>query len=314
MNIIIDILKNYEMYDKKNEINYDAFHLPEKFMDDFSGNIPKNNTLPNNISKNHNGTIILDDIPFITSNKKLSGHNGGKCILMSNGSKFHLKKQSRISIFFDDIMGYNTIENELLINYFLMTINMPCVSYDKALLNNELYLISPWFLKNEESLKTPISNWNSIKTTYKKLTKYNSQIHFLKTVLADRIYGTTDRFPNNFGIIFNDKTKTFRNCPLFDNGGCALSRNQSSFIKINGDNDCNKVINYILSFEEIAFWVKKYMNNHNLTLAAENLKKDKGIIISNSTYNKFDTFFKDSEIIINEELKANGESFKISLT
>ena len=62
-------------------------------------------------------------------------------------------------------------------------------------------------------------------------------------------------------------------------------------------------------------WVINPVKKTNLQNVAERLKREKNFIVSNITYYKrFENYFKDSEAVINEELKNKGSNKRIKLT
>ena len=76
----------------------------------------------------------------------------------------------------------------------------------------------------------------------------------------------------------------------------------------------DKVINYLLNYDVIINLIINTANHTNLYTCAKKMKNEKKIIISDHTYKKFEFFFKDSEDIINDELKSKGINLKIKLT
>jgi len=169
------------------------------------------------------------------------------------------------------------------------------------------YLIVPSFLNKNDILHNPFSTKISLEDNKELAYTFCNDVFFLKTVFANRIYGNSDRLPQNYGVIFDGKK--FKSCPLFDNGETIFYRDSKYFPKLkNGSNDMNEVIAYTMQNEEVMHWITHAVKKANLQNIAERLKKEKNFIISNDTYKAFESFFRDSEIIVNEELKAKGKA------
>lgn len=116
----------------------------------------------------------------------------------------------------------------------------------------------------------------------------------------------------NFGIIKNNNE--YKNAILFDNGEVSLQRTSDSFPYINNDNSMDFIINYLLNYEVIVNWLKTDLKKYNLYSCTNKIEKKKKMYIPSYIYRKFETFFKDSEDIINDELKSKGINLKIKLT
>lgn len=138
----------------------------------------------------------------------------------------------------------------------------------------------------------------------------------MKTVFADLIYGGTDRFPGNYKLIKNKNTSEIRTCPLLDNAEYLFEKNFNEYTPHleNGSYDINEIISYLLNYEAIMHWVINPVKKTNLQNVAERLKREKNFIVSNITYKRFENYFKDSEAVINEELKNKGSNKRIKLT
>lgn len=316
---IIKILKQNRLYDKYNEENnkniLDDNNKIDEFFKTYKYNGSRKQKLPDNITRK-DGSIVLDEIPFITSNKT-DFASDNKWIILNNGTKLYLKdKRTKI----ENIL-------ELLIMYFLKEINVNHAKYDIATFKNKEFLISQSFLENNEGINFVFMNQKIPEITkgYNKTKKYNNEILFLKTCLIDRIIGNTDRFPCNYGLIIggkvNKKDKKPRNCPLFDN----VDKNnifiredygyyRFPYISNRENSSCDKIINYILKNEMILNWLINNFDNANIYNCANKLLKEKNIYTDKDTYYKAESFFGESEKIINEELKNLGKSKRIKLT
>lgn len=311
---IIKVLSQNNLYDEKENINIHNCNKLEDFFKKYHLNESKKHFFPDNITRDEKGRIILDNIPFITSNVDLKSknkkmHNDCLWIILNNGARVLLK----------EIKDNNYIENELLIMYFLKSLNMSCANYDVVTLNGKTYLASLSFLAYDEKIIYPFSEPKNIRTTYEECKKYDGDLRFLKTCVADFSYGNPDR-ERNFGIItggkVNNRNKQDRICPLFDNGEyslCEYDLYQFPYVDDALEDSKEKIINYLLSFEGVMHWLKGPFRKATLEACVKRLEKEKGIILSNETYSGFEKYFKDSQTIINDELKNKGESFKIKL-
>lgn len=110
-----------------------------------------------------------------------------------------------------------------------------------------------------------------------------------------------------------------RICPLFDNVEDTLifiREEKFGFFPYLDDeiiSSCSEIINRLLGYEELMHWACGPLKKANLFKCANRHFLEKGVSIDNKTYKEAESFFKDSEVIINEELKNKGKSFKISL-
>lgn len=313
MSKVIDILKSNRLYDESYNRNEIAGNKIDTFLDTYKYNPTKKHFYPKNITRDKNGNILLDEIPYIVSNIYVNGDNKPFWIILNNGSKILIKDVSN-----------ETIELELLIMYFLKELDMSCAKYDRVLLNGKTYISSNSFLRNSEEINfvLPVPGRN-IEQNIEITRKYNAYIFYLKTVLIDRLYGNIDRHAN-FGIItgthMHGNPAPPRITPLFDNGDKSLFReyeHDQLFPGINGDDSMDTVISYLLNYEFIEFFIKDKLKNMSLEKCASLLEKEKGIVVSNdveSAYKKLEHFFKDSENEVNDALKTNGRSFRIKLT
>lgn len=264
--------------------------------------------------RDENGIIDLVDEPFLVLPKEETFIDNCFKIKLINGLKLYLNGNK------------NKEENilELLIMYFIKELNVSCANYDIIKFKGKEFLASQSFLKGKEKIKHIIDEIPQIDEGYKVAEEYNNHIFFLKTCFIDRIIGNTDRFPCNYGIITNRKinkrTANYKNCPLFDN----VSK-ENIFIRDDNffrfpyltnrqDCACDKVINHLLDYEEIMHWISNIVRKANLEEAANRLFKEKRIYVDSEFYKKAEDFFKDSETIMNEELKNKGKSFQIKLT
>lgn len=284
---------------KSNKLN----EFLENYHEDTFNNQYKN--FGHDLPRDNNGFIILDEVPFIYSNSSYICK--ANWLLFNNGTKVFLKEPDN-----SDENVVDALEQEIFIEQFLKNININCAKYEPAILSGKKYLTVPSFLNKNDTLFTIFSREISIEANQKLSETFSNEIFFLKTTFADRVYGNSDRLPRNYAIIFDGNT--FKNCPLFDNGEILFYRNDIYFPKLkNGSSKMDEVIAYTLQNEEVMHWVIHTVKNANLQNIAEKLMKEKGFIISNPTYKTFESFFKDSEIIINEELKAKGKSPCIKL-
>ncbi len=306
---IKEILLKNDLYDRTVPVEVKKSNNTQAFFQTYHNDSEKKKgkIFVGNLDRDKNGFLILEDFPFIYSNKTESITNDW--LLFNNGAKILLKTDVSPEI----------IEQELLVMYFLKSLNVSCANYEPVLYRNKKYLATPSFLKPGEKLTYPFIDGNDIERSFNEAKKYRNELHYLKTIFVDRICGNIERFPWNYRIIaeknFN-KRKQPKNCPLFDNGENLFNPNDhKDFPHLkNGSRDINEVISYLLENKEIMHWVINPMKKTNLQAIAERLKNEKDFIVSNITYKNFENYFKDSEIVINEELKSKGKAPCIKLT
>lgn len=301
---IIKILKENNLYDSYNSLKKNSINKPDEFFKTYKINPTNKSRLPSDIIRDDKKRIMLDDIPFIVSNITVEGKTASNWLILNNGTKILIK----------DNVDINNNTSELLLMYFIKSLNVSSANYDIATLNDKEYLISINFLKNKERIFEVFKNVPTIDKGYEDLKIYGSNIHFLKTCFIDNITGNIDRFPKNFGVIvggkFNFKTINGRICPLYDNAdmnSLFFREDIFGFCPSIGNtfSSPNEIFNYLLSYEQINSWVNSSFKNANLYNAAQKLYKEKNIYVDNDLYKMFENFFKDSEYIINEELKGN---------
>lgn len=312
---ITSILKENNLYDENKMIDISNCSKLDEFFDSYKYNPTSKQHIPSNVIRDDTGKILLNEIPFIVSNQSILDKEDLKWIILNNGTRLLIKERD-----YSEYQIYN--ELEIVIMYFLKSLNISCANYDIAILDDKEVLITPSFLSHNEKIIT-FDNPYNIKEFYEFLKQYGMQIHYLKTIFSGKMYGDVDRFPRNFGRIdgINKKGKiVHRNCPLFDNAekNAILKREKPYLNNVYVDNQENfktdVIFSYLLTYEEIMSWVKTTVSKVNLDQIIEKIKTDKNIIISSKAYSKINNFFKDSEAIINDELKSKGQSFKIKLT
>lgn len=312
---ITNVLTNNNLYDEKKKVDIKCCNKVDEFFETYKYNGSSKQHFPKNIARDDTGKILLNEIPFIVSNQSVLDKEDLKWIILNNGTRLLIKQRD-----YSQYEIYN--ELEIIIMYFLKSINISCANYDIGLLDGKEVLITPSFLTPNEKIVT-FDNPYNIKEFYEFLKQYNMQIHYLKTIFSGKMYGDVDRFPRNFGRIdgINKKGKiVHRNCPLFDNAekNAILKREEPYLNNVYIDSEENfkadVIFNYLLTYEEIMNWVKTTICKVNLDQIIEKIKVDKNIIISNEAYSKINSFFKDRESIINDELKIKGQSYRIKLT
>ena len=313
-NKIVNVLIENNLYDKDKQVNISKCNLLDTFFNTYEFKESKKQLLPENITRDKNGYIILNEIPFISSNIDFTydkfSHNEKSWLILNNGTKILAKSLNCAN-------PTEKMEQELLIMYFLKSLNVSCANYDVAIINDKPHLISPSFLRTDEKIIRPFTQPETIKQAYEKCKKFGIEKHYLKTLFSDFAYGNPDRFPRNFCTIYNQYKNTFKICPLFDNGEFNFYKDSPTFPKLNkNQTNCRfeDAISFLLNFDEILHWLRGPVRKTNLETCATRLEKEKGILISKTTYNKYKFFFKDSEDIINDELKRKGQSFRIKLT
>ena len=277
---------------------------------------------PDNVKRNSNGSILLDDIPFIVPNEYNIKNLDDTCfslwIMLSNGSKIFLKDRY-----------YEYYIKELFVMYLFKLVKIKTASYDIVSFNDKSLLASNCFLNESERLIklfededfNVLSKFDEvdpcIDNYVKQLMKKNNHITFLKFMLLDYLYGNIDRLPNNFCYVENLATKTTKLAPAFDNAETCLIRKSEFYPRIISESNENSIdfaFNYILDFECIVYWLKYTVNNINISQIPQILEKEKKISMDNKIYTDFEKFIKESENYLNDELKNKGYSFKIKLT
>ena len=312
MSTVIDILRSNRLYDEHGTDTVIDNNKTSEFLNTYKYNGTKKHPFPKNITRDSNGNILLDEIPYIVSNVDTLGDNMPFWILLNNGSKILIKDFSK-----------EKIELELLIMYFLKELDISCAKYDKVLINNKEYLASNSFLRNNEEINfVLLDNDLNIEDNLMETAKYNADVFYLKTILVDRLYGNTDRSAN-FGIItgsyLRGKPAPPRIAPLFDTADHILRKKcnpMRRFPGINDDYELSTVITYLLKYEFMENFMRKKLKDMNLEKCATLLEQEKGIIVScdkDSGYEKLKSYFEDSEKEINDILKSNGNSFRIKL-
>lgn len=306
------ILKQNHLLDSKcNSIeNFDVeFNKLDDFLNTYKQNHTNKQSIPD-VSRDNKGRIILEEIPFIVSNIEDIHINW---LLLNNGTKLLLKENR----------SKDENDFEILMSYFLKQLDIKHARYDVATYKDKEYLVSPSFLRNGEKINVAFDKCPNIKDGYNKMTKYGGESFFLKTCFVDRIYGNIDRFPCNFGIItgakINGKNAQERLCPLFDNvdkNSVLIREEKYNFFPYIDDEitNCKDMFSYLLEYEEIMNFAGKQVRKSNIYKAVCEMKKDKKIIMDNNYYNKVQSFFKDSQYLINDALKDKGKSFSIKLT
>lgn len=315
MEEIIKTLKENHLFKDVKNINIKGCNKLNEFFDTYKFNPTNKQRLPKNIKRDKKGRIILDEIPFISTNISPNNSSDNEWIILNNGTRLLLKK---------DRTHVSNLQ-ELLIMYLIKSTNTSCANYDLATLNGEEMLVVPSFLRINDKLLTPFKDSiyaPEINEAYVHSKDFNSEAQILKTIFLDRIYGNVDRFPYNFCAIegkINNKPTQMKVCPLFDNaevnGLFFREERYGNFPYVGEDKDSSfdKVMNTLLEYEEVMNWVKHSFKNSSLCDISEKLYKEKGIQVDKRTYKKFETFFSDSEALINDEIKNKGEAFKIKL-
>lgn len=271
--LVIKTLEKNRLYDD----NYQnvLINKEKDFFNNYKINKTNLNPLPNNVKRNKNGFIILDDEPFIISDLKTDGHNNNTWMLLDNGSRILLKKVEE-----------NEMYMELLFQELAKALNIPCAKYDVATLNNNNFLISQSFLSLDEYL---LDYYNVEEKTFIDVEelidegkKIKQDDHVKKTLFIDILTKHFDRFPHNFKVIINNDNKKVS--PLYDNGLCGIGylyKTRFTFPEYKGSINPSNIIKFLISDEEFRNWVSNYINKINPISFKDKIKQEKGIYIDN---------------------------------
>ncbi len=277
--LIIKTLEENRLYDDDySEVTCNNIN---NFFKDYKLNTSSHNPIPNNLKRDKNGFLILDNEPFIISDLKTDGHNYNKWILFNNGSRALLKKVFPKEIYM-----------ELLFQELASVLNIPSAKYDVALLNENIFLISQSFLSLNEYLFDYYGVEEKTFIDVEKLTeeskKINQDKHVRKMLFIDLLTDHIDRFPHNFKVIMNKNGKKI--APLYDNGLCSIGRlykTKFTFPEYKGSILPSNIISFLINDKDFKNWVLKHINNVNPTYFKEKIKEEKGIYIDDEMNNLF---------------------------
>lgn len=294
-NLIVKTLEENRLF----EDNYDEIisNNLNKFFENYKLNKSNNNPLPQNLKRDDNGFIILDNEPFIISNLKTDGHNENQWILFNNGSRALLK-----NIYYDEICM------ELLFQELANVLNIPCAKYDVVTLDGNPFLISQSFLSLDEYLfdyyNVEYKTFIDIETLIEDSKKIDQEKHVRKTIFIDLLTNHIDRFPHNFKVIIHNGNKKIS--PLYDNGLCCIGHKyKRSFVLLwyKDSIEPSDIIEFLISDKDFNDWVLKYINYINPTYFEDKIKQEKGIYIDDEMKELFTKNVKENQNLVKEILK-----------
>lgn len=279
MDKIINILTENRLFnDRPSDISVNKI---DDFLKNYEINPGSYNPFPNNIKRNNDGYIILNELPYIISDFDTNTRNESFWMILENGSR----------IFVKDCDYFNEMEHELLFQELAKILNIPCASYDIALLNDKKYLISNSFLGIDDFIYD-YYNLERYKKQYyvdiEKLLidakKINQDLFLRKTLTIDGLVKNVDRFPRNFRTIISNGEN--RICPLFDNGLKDKATITETFIGTKSSFD--SIIEYLIQDKNYLNWLKSYVLNQRIPNIKRIIEQEKKIIIDDNTYDIFE--------------------------
>ena len=293
MSKVINILEENRLFDDRP----DEIHVNK--ISDFFNNYKLNptgyNPFPNNIGRNSDGYIILNDIPYIISDLDTNTRKNSFWMILENGSRIFVKEAE------DDEM-----ENELLFKELCKILNIPCADYDIAILNDNKYLVSNSFLGINDIVYDyyGLDNHNGkyyvdVDKMIEKAKKIDQQDFFNRTITIDGLVRNVDRFPKNFKTILSNGENKI--CPLHDNGLRDKKRITMPFIGHSAS--FYNILEYLMQDDAYKKWVEQYVLNQRIPNIKKIIRNKKNIYIDNKTYDIFETNLNEGKQLVKEVYK-----------
>ena len=135
MTKVISILNKNNLFDnnpEKIQVNKIA-----DFFNNYKINPTSYNPFPNNIKRNNDGYIILNELPYIISDLDTHTRKTSFWMILDNGSRIFVKDAEE-----------DEMENELLFQELCKILNIQCANYDIAVLNDNKYHATLTFIQN----------------------------------------------------------------------------------------------------------------------------------------------------------------------
>lgn len=292
MKQIIEILNENNLYvgSKDNIISYKK----DAFLSNYKLNRSSKNVFPKHLERNNNGYLVLDNEPFILTNKRETGNSNTIWILLSNGARVLLKEIPRIER-----------ENELLFKELCKELDVPCANSDIVTLDGKIYFASLSFLAPKEFLedyyelrKKAIINVVDLIDNAKEI----NQDYFLRKVLTcDILSENIDRFPNNLKVIRNKKQR--RISPLFDNGLLRDGKAKVTTPYINGSFDNDDILEFLMQDEYYRVWAFNKIISKQMPNFKKRIFEEKKIYIDDKNYEYFKESLENGKTLVLDAYK-----------
>lgn len=285
MKQIIEILRENNLYeDNKNEI---IVNKKEDFLRNYKINKGSRNKFPSHTKRNQAGFLLLDDEPFIISNKSVNNSWDSFWILLSNGSRILLKDCS-----------FKEMEAELLFKELCKELDVSCANYDIVLLNGKIYLARPSFLSLNEYLYNYYGLTDKKDVDLRKLIHdskaINQELFIRKMIMVDILAKNKNRIPNNLRVI--KSPNTMKICPLFNNG--IKDKNPSSRITIHDSSKDSEIIEYLVQDEIFRQWCFKKLISRSKPIPnfKDIISNEKGIYVDK--HESFRSSIEDGRVLL----------------
>lgn len=278
---IVKIISKNRMINTGN--NNVEVNKEDEFLLNYTFNPTHFHNISNNIKRNTDGFLALDNTPFIFNNYSSDGHNEAFWLLLANGSKIFLKK-----------VPYKEICMELLFQELANSLFVPSAKYDVVIINNEIYLASPNFVGDKDLIidyydineKQPCVDIEELIEQSKKI----NQERFVKKMLTiDLLADNKDRFPHNFKVIIREGKYVI--CPLFDNGLCGKygKNNKARIVSptYKGLDNKNDIISLLIKDKILHKWYENIVLKQDASLFKNEIYRKKGICIDQDINDMF---------------------------
>ncbi len=279
-NEIINIISKNRM------INEDSNNVEVNKENEFLSNYTFNPTcihkIPDDIKRNTDGFLILDNTPFIFNTYSSDGHNKSFWLLLDNVSKIFLKK-----------VPYKEICMELLFQELANALLIPSAKYDVVTINNEVYLASPSFIGDKDLIidyyDINEKYYVDIEELIKQAKKIKQEQYVKKMLTIDLLTDNKDRFPHNFKAII--RKGKYIICPLFDNGLCGKYGKNNKRIIIppayKDSTEINDIISPLSHDKTLHKWYENIVLKQDASLFKNEIYRKKGICIDQDINDMF---------------------------
>ena len=287
MKEIIEILSENNLYvgSKDNIISYKK----DAFLANYKLNRSPKNIFPKHIKRYDSGYLVLDNEPFILTNKREPGNSNTIWILLSNGARVLLKEIPRIER-----------ENELLFKELCKELDVPCANSDIVTLDGKIYFASLSFLGINEHLEDYYKlDRKAIVDTVDLITdakEINQDAFIRKALTCDILSENIDRLPNNLRVIRNKKQR--RICPLFDNGLLREGKAKITTPWINGSYDNDDIIEFLMQDEHYRTWAFNKIISKQMPNYKKKILEEKKIYIDDKNYKYFEESLENGKVLV----------------